>query len=55
MSKLQLFYATNRGHEGKNRWKPEAYGTKFSSDGMENLRFGSLTVDAARKIEEWLG
>ena len=49
MSKLQLYYATNRGHVGKNRWKPDTYGTKFSSDGMENLRFGSLTVDAAQK------
>jgi len=49
MSKLRLYYATNRGHEGKDRWKPDSYGTKFSSDGMENLRFGSLTVDAPRK------
>lgn len=49
MSKLRLYYATNRAHEGNNRWKPRSYGTKFSSDGMENLRFGSLTVEASRK------
>lgn len=43
MSDRTLYYATNRKHEG-NRWKPDGYGTKFSDDGLENLRFGKLTV-----------
>ena len=46
MTTLSLYYATNRNHEGDNRWKPNGYGKKFSDDGMENLRFGCLTVDA---------
>lgn len=55
MAKLTLYYATNRKHEGKNRWRPDAYGTKFSDDGMENLRFGFVTVDADdTKIEGFL-
>ncbi|KAB2879985.1 alpha/beta hydrolase [bacterium] len=40
-----LYYATNRKHEG-DRWKPTGYGTKFSDDGLENLRFGKVTVSA---------
>jgi len=45
-----VFYATNRAHEGPERFKPLRYGTRFSSDGMENLRFGrvSFTADDAR-------
>lgn len=46
MSDLTLFYATNRKHEGANRWRPKRYGKSFSTDGMENLRFGRLTVKA---------
>lgn len=45
MGKLGLYYATNRGHEGEDRWHPTRYGKAFSADGMENLRFGWLTVD----------
>src|SRR5262245_7921535 len=45
MAKLELYYATNRNHQG-DRWRPDSYGTKFSDDGMENLRFGWLSVDA---------
>lgn len=45
MKQLNLFYATNRNHEG-DRWKPTGYGTGFSSDGMENLRFGKVTLKA---------
>ena len=37
-----LYFATNRGHEGANRYRPDRYGKRFSSDGMENLRFGRL-------------
>jgi esterase/lipase superfamily enzyme len=49
MTDLSLFYATNRAHEGKDQWRPTGYGAKFSTDGMENLRFGrvSLQVDEA--------
>lgn len=46
MALLKLYYATNRGHLGPNRFKPTAYGKKFSDDGMENLRFGRLHVNA---------
>jgi esterase/lipase superfamily enzyme len=54
MSELKLYYATNRNHVG-NRWHPRSYGTKFSSDGMENLRFGTVTVNADdKKIADYL-
>ena len=43
---LNLFFATNRNHEGKNRWAPTGYGKNFSSDGHYNLRFGKLNVTA---------
>ena len=43
---LPLFFATNRAHLGKDRWRPNGYGKSFSADGMENLRFGKLTVHA---------
>jgi esterase/lipase superfamily enzyme len=47
---ITVFYATNRAHEGADRFRPDRYGTRFSSDGMENLRFGrvSFQADAAR-------
>ena len=44
MSTYELFYATNRNHEGADRFKPTGYGTGFSADGLENLRFGKLTL-----------
>ncbi len=55
MTRLRLYYATNRRHIGDDRWKPDGYDTDFSSDGMENLRFGRLTliVDKA-KIAKYL-
>ncbi len=43
--KAKLFFATNRKHEGSNRWSPDTYGERFSSDGHENLRFGELDLD----------
>lgn len=46
MAILGIYYATNRAHEGKDRWHPTGYGTTFSKDGMENLRFGWLEVEA---------
>ena len=46
MATLTLYYATNRNYEGEDRWHPDSYGTKFSDDGMENLRFGFVSVDA---------
>jgi len=41
--------ATNCAHEGAERFRPDRYGSRFSSDGMENLRFGRVTfsTDAA--------
>lgn len=50
---LTLFFATNRRHEGENRWKPTGYGGKFSSDGHFNLRYGKVTVKVdGSEIEE---
>jgi esterase/lipase superfamily enzyme len=46
MAKLELFYATNRRHEGGTRFRPHTYGTAFSRDGIENLRFGRVEVQA---------
>lgn len=46
MATHELFYATNRKHQGADRWHPTGYGTRFSDDGLENLRFGKLTLDA---------
>ena len=46
MSIHSLFYATNRNHLGQDRWHPKAYGVKFSDDGIENLRFGKLSITA---------
>lgn len=47
MANLKLYYATNRHHLGEDVLHPTGYGTKFSDDGMENLRFGVLEVKAA--------
>jgi esterase/lipase superfamily enzyme len=43
---LSVFYATNRAHEGAERFRPTRYGSRFSSDGMENLRFGRVSFSA---------
>jgi esterase/lipase superfamily enzyme len=43
---ITVFYATNRAHEGADRFQPSRYGSRFSSDGMENLRFGRVTFSA---------
>jgi esterase/lipase superfamily enzyme len=42
---LSIHFATNRGHEGPERFAPTRYGARFSSDGMENLRFGRVDFD----------
>ncbi|UCH91693.1 MAG: alpha/beta hydrolase [Nitrospirota bacterium] len=55
MDKHTIYYATNRKHEGKDRWKPNGYGSKFSDDGMENLRFGKVTLEAnEKKVQKFL-
>jgi esterase/lipase superfamily enzyme len=43
---ITVYYATNRAHEGPERFRPDRYGSRFSSDGMENLRFGRVTFSA---------
>jgi esterase/lipase superfamily enzyme len=43
---LSVYFATNRGHEGPERFAPTRYGSRFSSDGMENLRFGRVRFSA---------
>ena len=45
MTQLGIYFATNRAHEGADRWHPKRYGKSFSADGVENLRFGWLEVD----------
>lgn len=49
-ARTTLYFATNRRHRGRDRWRPSGYTGEFSRDGMENLRFGKLTVtvDSAR-------
>ncbi|MBS1903362.1 MAG: alpha/beta hydrolase [Bacteroidetes bacterium] len=46
MKTITLYYATNRNHLGTDQWNPTSYGTKFSDDGTENLRFGKVTLQA---------
>lgn len=45
MATTSLFFATNRKHKGKDRWHPTGYGKDFSKDGIQNLRFGELTLE----------
>ena len=40
-----LYYATNRRHIGRDRWRPSRYGVEFSKDGVENLRFGRVALE----------
>jgi esterase/lipase superfamily enzyme len=55
MAEYKLYYTTNRNHEGDDQWRPSSYGAKFSDDGMENLRFGVVTVTADDKtVAKWL-
>lgn len=49
MTTITLYYATNRAHAGADRWHPKGYGTKFSDDGQENLRFGVVSIEAGEK------
>ncbi len=54
MVELKLYYATNRNHVG-DQWEPDKYGSSFSMDGIENLRFGKVTLQADKqKIEDCL-
>lgn len=43
---ISVYYATNRAHEGDDRFQPLRYSSRFSSDGMENLRFGRVSFSA---------
>ena len=55
MNKATLYFATNRRHEGNDRWHPVGYGKIFSRDGKQNLRFGELTVEVDyHKITDYL-
>jgi len=49
MNAVELYYATNRAHQGDDRSKPDGYGTKPSGDGNENLRFGCVTLEGLDK------
>lgn len=56
MATLTLHFATNRKHEGSSREKPIRYGKDPSSDGGENLRFGTVTLKGVvvSKVNELL-
>ena len=43
--KINLYFATNRNHEGDDRWNPTGYGINFSSDRSSNLRFGKVELE----------
>jgi esterase/lipase superfamily enzyme len=45
MKPFKLVFATNRNHEGTDRWNPTGYGRKFSSEGRQNLRFGEISLE----------
>lgn len=49
MKTYSIYFATNRSHIGSNRWRPTSYGTEFSEDGRENLRFGKVALRANEK------
>lgn len=40
-----IFFATNRRHQGRNRWAPRDYSGRFSGDGAENLRVGKVEME----------
>lgn len=44
MANIKLYYGTNRRHSGKDKWNPTGYGADLSLSGMENLRFGAVTL-----------
>ena len=53
MSNHTLYYATNRNHllnkdSTGSQFRPDAYGSSFSSSGYENLRFGKLSVQGTQ-------
>lgn len=50
MENMKIYYATNRKHSGKDRWQPDYYSASFSDDGLENLRFGKVTVDVEKSV-----
>lgn len=49
MPAIRLFYATNRAHTGRDALAPSGYGSGFSKDGIENLRFGTVTFQAEQQ------
>lgn len=44
-TKMEIYYVTNRRHEGPDRWHPVRYGKDASNDGMHNLRYGVVSFD----------
>lgn len=55
MSQTTLYFATNRKHEGPDHLHPTSYGKAFSSDGMQNLRFGKVTLEVdEEKVKDFL-
>ncbi len=50
MKTFELYFATNRRHQGNDRWRPTGYGIEFSRDGRENLRFGKLSVSVDEQM-----
>ena len=55
MNTRSIYYATNRKHKGDDQWNPKSYGKSYSSSGLENLRFGKVTVNVEnQKIQEFV-
>ena len=55
MADTKIYFATNRRHEGSDRWKPTGYGTARSGDHGQNLRFGTVLAPYEQaKVDEAL-
>ena len=48
MAEVSIYFATNRRHQGTDRWKPDAYGIEPSRDKSQNLRFGTVSAQYAQ-------
>lgn len=44
MAEITVYYATNRRHRSRDRWRPTSYSGEPSRDGSENLRFGRVRL-----------
>ena len=55
MVETTIYFATNRRHEGHDRWRPTGYGIEPSRDQGQNLRFGMVRAQYEQaKVDEAL-